>query len=69
MTQQSILHAARTLHADITSDVWPNGATLQCKACDHTQHATAQDCARYLANGWPRHCGQPMTLAEPETGN
>lgn len=46
----------------IAADVWPKGATLECKRCDHAEHATSAECGRYLARGWPKHCGETMTV-------
>jgi hypothetical protein len=53
---------SRNLHGNIAGDVWPKGATLTCATCGHAEHATSEDCGRYLARGWPKHCGQTMTV-------
>jgi hypothetical protein len=57
-----ILEQSKQVHAGIARETWPNGAQLRCKTCEHTEHASTQDCANYLATQWPTHCGQQMII-------
>lgn len=34
-----------------------------CYVCGHTERV---DAARCLASGWPKHCGQTMSIDSPE---
>lgn len=38
------------------------GSSLLCRVCGHTQRPTHKELARYLRIGWPRHCGEVMSL-------
>jgi hypothetical protein len=49
-----------TIHRDIASDVWPNGAILKCVVCTHTERITSAQAASCLRNGWPSHCDRTM---------
>jgi len=57
-----ILAMANSVHNSIAADVYPHGAILRCKQCYHMELATIDDCGRYLAEGWPRHCGGHMVV-------
>ena len=57
-----MLKMIENLHGNIAGDVWPNGAKLTCKECGETIIATADECATYLAHGWPEHHGSSMLL-------
>lgn len=59
------LAAIGRVHLNIAREVYPRGALLLCQKCAHTQGATTEDCARYLARGWPMHCGQDMKAERP----
>lgn len=59
------------LQRSIAKDVWPNGATLSCLACGQRLVITSWQCGKYLASGWPKHCGATMRCearAPGETG-
>lgn len=51
-----------TLMEQVARDAFPHGAHLKCTnpECDRGERVTQADCARYLANGWPTHCGATM---------
>ncbi len=53
-----ILH----LHDYIARESFPNGVSLTCKDCGYAAIATTEECARYLASGWPTHHGKSMLL-------
>ena len=54
----------RNAHRSMATAAFPNGSWLRCAnpECDRGEKATSEDCARYLATGWPTHCGQTMEL-------
>lgn len=56
---KALAHLGR-VHLSVAEDVFPRGATLYCATCGLREHATVEDCARYLARGWPTHCGYTM---------
>jgi transcription elongation factor Elf1 len=56
------------LQAKIATDSWPDGAVLSCSMCGHSVDITPAQGADYLAQGWPQHCGQTMTLAKKAGG-
>lgn len=49
-----------TIHHDIATAVWPNGAILKCMVCTHTEHVTSAKAAGFLRHGWPSHCDRTM---------
>jgi hypothetical protein len=49
-----------TIHRDIASDVWPNGAILKCTVCSRTEQITSAQAANFLRRGWPSHCDRTM---------
>ncbi len=59
-----ILNMAKSVHSGIAGDVYPHGARLHCKECRYTEDVTTDQCARYFAEGWPRHCGQHMVVGK-----
>lgn len=54
----------KNAHEAISSDVFPDGVWLHCAnpECDRGERVSSADCARYLASGWPMHCGMTMGL-------
>ena len=66
MNLQTVLAKCASLHQDIANDVWPNGAILRCQECGHEVEISAEDCARYLKLGWPKHCGRGMLVEVKE---
>lgn len=58
-----LLERIRHLHANIAADVYPNGGVLECNVCHARAPFSVQDAARYLATGWPTHCGQSMKFS------
>lgn len=34
-----------------------------CRSCRRTEHVDSAECLR---SGWPKHCGQTMTIDPPE---
>ena len=62
-----IIQRAKNIHSLIAQDVYPNGQDMTCReGCGYAFHATAEDCASYLAHGWPRHCGREMISKDPK---
>lgn len=57
-----------TLMERVAAEAFPKGAHLHCAntECNRGERATTADCARYLATGWPEHCGQTMAIVTPE---
>lgn len=53
------------IHADIAGAIAPGGLTMVC-ACGHREPATTAQVARYIAKGWPEHCGKTMGLVPSE---
>lgn len=51
------------LQANITKDVWPNGAILKCSrpSCHFAERITTEQAGGYLKSGWPTHCGRTMS--------
>lgn len=54
-----------TAHRTIAADAFPKGAVLTCSRCGYRETATSERVGRFLATGWPQHCGLTM-LAEGE---
>lgn len=56
--------ASGGLHRRIVEDV-PSlrRGRVWCQTCGYTRSV---DAARYLATGWPTHCGQTMGIDSPE---
>lgn len=58
------LQKIASLHLNVAIDCWPNGGVLRCK-CGHTLSFTCEDAARFLAEGWPKHCSkQKMSISD-----
>lgn len=55
------------LQGSIARDVWPKGATLACRECKASRRITTEQCAEYLAHGWPKCCGVTMTVDDVST--
>ncbi len=55
--------AGGSMHRDIVSKV-PSlkRGRVWCHTCGHTE---AVDSAHCLAHGWPKHCGQTMSIDSP----
>jgi hypothetical protein len=53
-----------TLHETMATAAFPTGAWLKCAnpACNRGERVTREQAARYLATGWPTHCGLTMEL-------
>ena len=61
-----ILANVKNLHANIASDVWPNGATLYCHSCGSSESITPEQCGQFLALGWPFCCDKTMKQTPPQ---
>lgn len=59
---QQWIEQTKQIHNNIAADVFPNGGTLTCKQCGHSESITREDCAHSLRWGWKKHCGYTMTL-------
>ncbi len=57
-----MLENINNFHNNIAGDVWPNGAKLTCKECGEIVTISTEECATYLAHGWPEHHGSSMLL-------
>lgn len=71
MDTQQMLKNLQSLKSNVANDVWPNGATMECKICGEQQHLTTAECGRCLFGaGWPKHCGQTMSMVseQPKAG-
>ena len=44
------------------------GSSLLCRVCGHIERPTMRELSRYLRIGWPRHCGEVMSLERDERG-
>ncbi len=59
-----LLKNLSSLHLNIAKDAYPQGGTLRCQTCGLEISFTTEDAAKYLAHGWPQHCGKTM-LSSP----
>ncbi len=57
---EGLMCTLKNMHGNIAKDVWPKGCVLFCDECGHEEHASTEDCGRYLAHGWPKHCRKTM---------
>lgn len=62
MTAVHITTTLKNLHTELAQIVYPDGVILHCRQCQAEQTATPDDCATYLARGWPRHCNYTMRV-------
>lgn len=65
MTFDRLAHiASGAMHKGIAEKV-PSlkRGRVWCHVCGHTE---AVDSAQCLATGWPKHCGQTMSIDSPE---
>lgn len=60
MDLEKYLEGLKNIHAGIAGDVWPDGQDLYCWNCGAHFHATTEQCADFLAHGWPQHCDKEM---------
>ena len=51
---------AAGLHNKIGSDLAALGGLLRCMHCGYEQPLNAEQIGKYLAKGWPEHCGSTM---------
>jgi hypothetical protein len=61
MNLSVLLSNVSNFHIKIAKCVYPDGLTLICKTCGMTIEATTEDCAGYLAHGWPKCHGREMS--------
>ena len=50
----TILENVKNLHRNIATDVWPDGWRGKCHICGKPFVYTKEECAYYLAHGWPK---------------
>ena len=55
-----LIGRALNLHENMGNDLAALGGVLRCKVCGAEQTLTGADISRYLAQGWPKHCGTGM---------
>lgn len=60
------MRSPRAVQKSIAADVWPDGAVLECSACQKQQPITTEMAGAYLATGWPKCCGYTMRVEYPE---
>ena len=62
---REFLERARGLHSKVGADMVEQGFhTLTCDECDEKRTITPDEFGRYLASGWPKHCGHTMKLGK-----
>ncbi len=57
---EQVATLAAGIHSAIAGDVWPHGGRLTCQICGYSRPFTVEEAARYLAQGWPKHCDVTM---------
>ena len=61
-----------TIHERIALDITEAGCGLiRCEKCGDNHQPGTSEIADYLANGWPKHCGESMhwwTKAQLDAG-
>lgn len=62
---EEALQGLGSLHGSIAKKAFADGATLRCDTCGRTEGATTEQCAGYLARGWPLCCELTMTIVGP----
>jgi len=63
MKPRDIFSRVKSLPQAVAGDVWPDGATMECKVCGRRQHLTTEECGRCLfGRGWPKCCGRTMDM-------
>lgn len=60
MTMLNIIRNAQTLQSSIARDIAPLGGILRCTTCGQEEPLSEAQIGRYLASGWPKHCGYTM---------
>ena len=53
MNAAKLIENLQNLHGNITDDVWPDGWHGECRKCGKPFYYNNDECARYLAHGWP----------------
>ena len=57
-----VLADCERVRADFAERVVSLRSYLHCQICGHSQMPNKQQARRYLACGWPHHCGRAMEL-------
>lgn len=61
---RDVLRRVSGIHAEIVADVPAlQGGQVWCRSCGATLKVDSAHC---LAHGWPKCCGQTMTIDPPE---
>jgi hypothetical protein len=50
----TIFNNLKNIHSNISNDVWPDGWHGKCHVCGKPFFYTKEECAHYLAHGWPK---------------
>jgi hypothetical protein len=58
------LAALAGIHDKVAADV--GALDLVCDECGHRERASSREVSRYLASGWPKHCGHTMKAERPK---
>lgn len=62
MKPETLARKATVFQAAVAKDLFPTGGKLVCSVCDETRGFTLDDAKRFIAYGWPEHCGLTMRL-------
>jgi len=57
-----VLAGYERMRADFAERVVSLRSYLHCPICGHSQSVNKEQARRYLARGWPHHCGRAMEL-------
>ena len=57
-----VLAGRERVRADFAERVVSLRSYLHCPICGHSQSVNKEQARRYLARGWPHHCGRAMEL-------
>lgn len=64
MNLSHIADIAANLHKNIVNDVPKlKRGQIWCHKCGHSENINSEVCLRY---GWPKHCGETMSIDSPE---
>ncbi len=67
MILSEICRRIHGLHISVAEDVWPDGAILICVICGKEKKIDIDECAHYLALGWPKCCSRTMIAKQGST--
>lgn len=53
---------------EIAKRCYPDGAIAKCKFCQKANEVSMERIIEYMKNGFPVHCGFPISLIEKRKG-